>query len=155
MAALLRAYPGARAVLFDQRGVVERAREVVDRAGVAERCRIAPGNFFESVPAGGDLYVLKSVLHNWEDAEAIAILKNCRTAMPRGSRLLIVERVVPEGNAPAEAKLFDINMLVVLGGLERTAGEYNRILDSAGFDLHRVLPTHAPVSLIEGAPRQL
>jgi len=103
------------------------------------------------VPDGGDLYVLKSVLHNWDDPDGLAILRSCRSAMPPRARLLIIERVVPEGNEPSEAKLFDINMLVMLGGLERTIAEYRALLRDSGFDLKRVVPTEAPVSLLEAA----
>jgi hypothetical protein len=153
MIAILRARPRTRAILFDQAGVVEHARAVATDAGVSGRVTIAPGDFFESVPAGGDVYVLKSVLHNWEDPDSIAILKNCRAAMSNRSRLLVVERVVPEGNAASEAKLFDINMMVVPGGLERTTTEYRNILEASGFDLTRVIPTAAPVSILESVPR--
>jgi hypothetical protein len=153
MVAVLRSQPRARAILFDQSGVVEHARDLAAQAGVSGRVTIAPGDFFESVPAGGDVYVLKSVLHNWEDEETIAILKNCRAAMSREARLLIVERVVPEGNGPSEAKLFDINMLVVPGGLERTTIEYGKILEAADLELTRVIPTAAPVSILESVPR--
>jgi len=96
---------------------------------------------------------LKSILHNWDDERSLAILKNCRGAMRPGTKLLIVERLVPEGNEPSEAKLFDINMLVVLGGLERTKKEYWAILDQAGFDIARVISTTAPVSILEAMPR--
>ena len=123
------------------------------RARLAARCTIEPGSFFETVPAGGDVYLLKSILHNWDDERSVAILKNCRDAMQPGSRLLVVERLVPEGNQPSEAKLFDVNMLVVLGGLERTTLEYRNILDKAGFDVARVIPTTAPVSILEAVPR--
>jgi precorrin-6B methylase 2 len=154
MAAILRAHPHARAILFDQHSVVEHGGDVAARAGVIDRCDIASGDFFEAVPAGGDLYVLKSVLHNWDDRESVSILKNCRDAMSHTARLVIVERVVPEGNGSSEAKLFDINMLVVPGGLERTAEEYRKILDQAGFELTRVIPTAAPVSIVESAPQK-
>jgi tRNA A58 N-methylase Trm61 len=153
MAAILRAYPDARAILFDQTAVVEHALQVAAAAGVTARVTIAPGDFFERVPAGGDLYLLKSVLHNWEDPEAIDILRNCRDVMSHGSRLLIVERVVPDSNASSEAKLFDINMLVVSGGLERTATEYENVLAAAGFELSRVIATQAAVSILESVPR--
>jgi hypothetical protein len=105
------------------------------REGVAGRCAVVAGDFFETaLPEGGDVYVLKSVLHDWDDARSIAILKNCREAMGPDSRLLVVERVVP-------------------GGLERTEAEYRRIFEAAGFELARSIPTHAPVSIIEGVPR--
>jgi len=150
--AILRAYPHAHGVLFDQDGVADHARHALVQAGLADRCDIAAGSFFEAVPAGGDVYLLKSVLHNWDDAACLTILRNCHAVAHRGSRLLIVERIIPQGNEPSEAKLFDINMLVVPGGLERTAAEYRQLLGEAGFDLIRVIPTKAPVSIIEGAP---
>jgi precorrin-6B methylase 2 len=153
--AILKAFPRARAVLFDQESVVERARGAMARAEVAARCTIEPGSFFEAVPAGGDVYILNSILHNWDDERSVAILKSCRGAMRPGSKSLIVERLVPEGNEPSEAKLFDVNMLVVLGGLERTTMEYRSILDKAGFDLARVVPTAPPVSILEAVPRSV
>ena len=152
LAAILNAYPQTSGVLFDQTSVVERARNVLDRAGVTDRCAIVPGDFFGAIPEGGDVYVLKSVLHDWDDARSIAILKNCRDVMEPGSRLLVVERVVPERHDPSEAKLFDINMLVVAGGLERTGREHKEILQTAGFELTRIIPTRAPVSIVEGVP---
>ncbi len=96
--------------------------------------------------------MLKSILHNWDDEHCVAILKNCRGAMRPGSKLLVVERLVPEGNEPSEAKLFDVNMLVVLGGLERTKMEYRILLDQGGFDVVRVIPTTAPMSILEAVP---
>jgi O-methyltransferase domain/Dimerisation domain len=155
LAAILSAHPHTCGVLFDQSGVLDRARNVLARAGVAGRCAVRPGDFFEAVPDGGDVYVLKSILHNWDDGRSIAILRNCRAVMRRGSKLLIIERVVPEGNEPSEAKLFDVNMLVVLGGLERTRREYNGILEDAGLGLTRVIPTKAPVSILEAVPRSV
>jgi hypothetical protein len=110
------------------------------------------GDFFTAVPGGGDLYLLKSVLHDWDDAQAMRVLRNCRRAMPEHGRLLVIERVVPPGNSPAEAKLFDINMLVITGGRERTEPEYRILFRAAGLHLTRVVPTEAPLSLIEGMP---
>lgn len=155
LAAILAARPEARGVLFEQPDVVERAREVMRRAAVADRCAMVPGDFFEAVPGGGDLYLLKSVLHNWDDARSRTILRNCRDSMPSRSRLLVIERVVPEGGGASDAKLFDINMLVVLGGLERTTGEYRRLLEDTGFELRRVIPTQAPLSILEAIPARL
>jgi hypothetical protein len=92
------------------------------------------------------------VLHNWDDAAALRILCTCRQAMAQQARLLVVERVIPLGNAPAEAKLFDINMLVVAGGQERTEREYDALFQAAGFNLTRIIPTRSPLSLIEAVP---
>ena len=94
----------------------------------------------------------RDILHDWDDRQSITILKNCREVMRRGSRVLVIERVVPEGNEASEAKLFDINMLVVTGGLERTESEYQKIFEAAGFELTRIIPTKAPVSIVEGVP---
>ena len=153
LAAILRAYPPARGILFDQGSVLDRAGSVIAHAGLANRCAMIPGDFFATVPTGGDLYLLKSILHNWDDRRSITILRNCRDAMGRDSRLLVVERVVPEGNEPSEAKLFDINMLIALGGLERTEREYQEIFETAGFQLTRIIPTKSAVSIVEGVPR--
>jgi SAM-dependent methyltransferase len=153
LAAILNAYPHARGVLLERESVIERARNAMADAGVTDRCVMKAGDFFDAVPPGGDAYVLKSVLHNWDDARSIAILRNCRDVMGNGSRLLIVERVVPDGNEPSEAKLFDVNMLVIVGGLERTRNEYRSLLAAAGFELSRVIPTRAPVSILEAVLR--
>jgi hypothetical protein len=110
------------------------------------------GDFFVAVPEGGDLYLLKSVIHNWDDEAATTILGRCRAAMQDHARLLLIERVVPPGNEPAEAKLFDINMLVVVGGRERTAGAYRALLDDAGLTMTRLIPTGSALSLIEARP---
>ena len=107
------------------------------------------GDFFATVPGGGDLYVLKSIVHNWQDDDATAILRNCRLAMPPGGRLLVGERIIPPGNAPAEAKLFDINMMVTVGGQERTEAQYAALFAAAGLKMARVIPTRSPISLIE------
>lgn len=153
LAAILKAHPRARGILFDRPGVIDSARETAPPEGVADRFSTTAGDFFQEVPVGGDLYVLKSVLHDWNDARSVEILKNCRAAMQPASRLLVIERVVPEGNQPAEAKLFDINMLVVAGGAERTRQEYGRILAAGGFELTGIFPTRAPMSIVEGTPR--
>ena len=114
---------------------------------------MVPGDFFEAVPGGGDLYLLKSVLHNWDDARSRTILRNCRDSMPSRSRLLVIERVVPEGGGASDAKLFDINMLVTVGGQERTEEEHRNLLHASGFELVRIIPTASQLSLIEGVPR--
>ena len=148
--ALLQAYPDLSAVILDLELAAARARHALANAGVADRGTFVAGDFFASVPEGGDLYVLKSVLHNWDDVAAGRILRRCREAMAADARLLVIERVIPLGNAPAEAKLFDINMLVVIGGRERTEREYRALFETAGLGLTRVIATDLPLSLIEG-----
>lgn len=152
LAALLSAHPSLSGVLFDQPAVVARAEQVFAAAGVAPRATGVGGDFFSSVLPEGDVYVLKSVVHNWDDQAAERLLQSCRRAMRPGARLLIAERVVPSDNAPSEAKLFDINMLVIVGGRERTQAEYRRLLERSGLALLRVIPTKSPLSLIEAQP---
>jgi hypothetical protein len=152
LAAILGAYPNAEGILFDQPSVVEGAPPLLAESGVAERCRVEGGDFFGQIPADGDVYVLKRVIHDWEDEHSVRILRNCRAAMTNGARLLLSEGIVPSGGEPSEAKLFDINMLVSCGALERTVQEYGDLLDAAGFEMTRVIPTRGPLSLIEARP---
>ena len=112
----------------------------------------AGGDFFSSVLPDGDVYLLKSVLHNWNDEAAERLLQSCRRSMRPDARLLIAERLVPTDNASSEAQLFDINMLVIVGGQERTETEYRRVLERSGFALARVIATKSPLSLIEARP---
>ena len=151
MAALLKAYPEMRGILFDLPMVVEGARSVLAQEGVASRCTVAAGDFFRSAPPRADLYILKSIVHDWDDERSIAMLKNCRASIADDGKLLLIERVVPPGNVPSEAKLFDINMLVNTGGFERTEAEYRALLKAAGFTLTTIIPTQSPLSLIEAA----
>jgi O-methyltransferase domain/Dimerisation domain len=156
IAALLRANSGLRGTLVDLPSVVEGAPRVLAEADVADRCEVVGGDMFEAVPAGGDLYVLSRVIHDWEDARATAILGNCRRAMGRRARLVLVERVLPDRVEPTSAVqsqvLSDLNMMVRTGGRERTEGEFGALLAAAGFRLEGVVPTEAPVSLVEAAP---
>jgi len=152
LATLLKAHPRMRGLLYELPEVIEGARHLLAREEVVDRCELLTGDFFESVPAGGDLYLLKSIIHDWDDDKSGVILANCRRAMAGGARLLLLERVVPPGNVPSEAKLFDINMLVVTGGLERTESEYRVLLERAGLRLERVLPTGCPMSIVEAVP---
>jgi hypothetical protein len=150
LAALLRRHRHLRGIILDRQDAAEGARRLLDEAGVAERSSFIEGDFFRAVPADGDLYLLKSVIHNWDDAAAASILQNCRQAMPADARLVIMERIIPPANMPSEAKLFDINMLITVGGQERTERQYRELLQATGFDLVRVIPTASPLSLIEG-----
>jgi hypothetical protein len=146
---LLERYPRLRGVVFDLEEPVASARTMLADAGFADRSDCIDGSFFVSVPAGGDVYALKSILHNWDDGAAASILRNCRRAMRDGARLLIIERVIPADPSTSEAALFDINMLVVTSGRERTATEYEKLLEAAGLRLTRVIPTQSALSLIE------
>ena len=154
LAAILNAASGARGIVFDRPELADGAAELMRRAGLANRCDFVGGDFFEGIPDGGDAYIMKSVLHNWDDDSCHSILGNCREAMGPDSRLLVVERVVPDGAGPSEAKLFDVNMLVTTGGLERTEREYAELFERTGFELARIIPTNSPVSVVEGLPRE-
>jgi hypothetical protein len=149
LSALLAEHPAMQGILVDQPHVVANADAVLRAAGVADRCRVVPGSFFEEVPAGGEAYVLKSIIHDWEDQEAIAILRVCRAAMPDAGVLLLVERVVGAPNEDPGAKFGDLNMLVAPGGQERTLEEWAALLEIAGFRLVGTTPTRSGLSVIE------
>jgi hypothetical protein len=138
--------------LFDAPEVINGARERLETAGLLERCDAVSGNFFTSVPAGGDAYVMKWILHDWDDERALQILKNCHAQMRPDARLIIVDCVVPETNEPDFSKFIDLNMLVMTGGKERTAREFEDLLAAAGFKLLQVIPTDQPTSIIEAQP---
>jgi hypothetical protein len=149
LAGILRANPAARGLLFDRPQVIEGARERVEAEGVSGRVELVAGDFFEEVPAGADCYLMKYIIHDWDDERALAILGNCRRAMPEGARLLLVETVIAEGNAPHFGKLIDLEMLLFTGGRERTEAEYRQLLARAGLRLTRVVPTRSPLSVVE------
>jgi ubiquinone/menaquinone biosynthesis C-methylase UbiE len=151
IASILKSNPTLKGVLFDQPYVIERAKRFLEAEGVLERCHLAAGNFFESVPEGGDAYILKYIIHDWDDERAIAILKQCHKVMPDNGKLLVAEKVIPPGNQPFMGKFFDLHMLVMTpGGRERTEAEYRALFEKAGFKLTRIVPTQREVSIIEG-----
>lgn len=152
LAEIVRANPEMRGILFDQAHVVSNAHDIFRQAGVSERMDVCTGNFFESVPTGADAYIMKMIVHDWDDAAAVVILQKCRAAIPPDGRLLIVDRVLKSGNVPDPARFMDINMLVMLGGRERTADDFERILADAGFQLARVIPTKSALSIVEAVP---
>jgi hypothetical protein len=150
LASVLAANPALQGVLFDQAHVVAGADQVLEAAGVANRCRIESGDFFAAVPEGGDAYLLKSIVHDWEDEESSAILRVVRAAMPEGATLLVVERDLGAPNEDAPAKFSDLNMLVGPGGRERTQDEYASLFESTGFRLIGVTPTARTHAVFEG-----
>jgi O-methyltransferase domain/Dimerisation domain len=152
LAEILKTYPHLRGILFDLPAVVESAQPLLEAEGVTARCTCVAGDFFQTVPGEGDAYLLKRVIHDWDDAPAATILTQCRRAMAAHSRLLLMERVIPPGNAPSLGKLADITMLLHYGALERTEAEYRALLAAAGFTLARIIPTQTPLSIIEGVP---
>lgn len=148
LAAILERHPSVRGVLFDLPDVANRAGDELARRHVADRCQIVGGDFFTAVPADADAYLLRHVIHDWQDDEAIAILRNCRTAMARDGRVLVVEHVLGPGNTPGFGKWLDLMMLLV-AGRERSEEEYARLFEAAGLALRRVVPTTAEVSVLE------
>jgi hypothetical protein len=151
LATVLPAYPTVTGVLLDLPHVAAGATEVLSRAGVLGRSEIVVGDFFAAVPAGADAYVLKHVLHDWDDADALIILRNCRCAMGARARLLIIERLLAPANDGLEGKLSDLNMLVNAGGRERTYEEFAALLRKAGLALTAVVPLAGSHSLLEAS----
>src|SRR5579863_1870119 len=151
LATLLRQHGALRGKLADLPHVVSRAAEVLNRAGVANRCEIIGCDFFETVPSGGDAYVLKSILHDWDDTHAMKILRNCHRAMTPSSTLLLLERVLPEQPAVEAALryLIDLTMLVMTpGGRERTPAEFRKLLEGADFGFLGITPTGGPYDIV-------
>jgi DNA-binding transcriptional ArsR family regulator len=145
---ILRDHPEAGGILFDVPEVVANAPAHLDRMEVLDRCELVGGDLFESVPAGGDVYLLSRVLHDWEDADARRILASCRAVVPAGARLLVVEAIVPErARDGPEAVRMDLHMLILFGARERTEAQFEELLAGAGFDLRRVVPTGSPAGL--------
>lgn len=153
LAAILAAHPDLRGVIFDLPNVADHAAHVLGAHKVADRCTTERGSFFESVPGHGDVYLLKHVIHDWDDERAAEILRCCRRCMPRDARLLLVERKLPDfadRNGPAETFMTDLEMLVMSpGGRERTEGEFRKLLGDAGFKYVRTLPTASPSYIFE------
>lgn len=149
---ILHAYPEMRGVLFDLPRVAESARRLIADDGLAERCEIVGGDFFKAIPPGGNAYLLRWIIHDWDRERALTILENCRSAMKKTARLLLVEAVIPPGSEPHLGKLMDFVMLTGLGGQERSGDEYAHLLNEAGFRLQRIVPTDSPFSVIEGTP---
>jgi hypothetical protein len=152
LGAILRANPSTRGILFDQPDVVAGAGGIREQADIRERCTVVGGSFFEAIPSGGDAYVLKSIIHDWDDESAHAILRTVRRAMETSGTLLLMDWVLPEDRALnlGEA-IADLNMLVLLEGKERTASEFAALLDATGFRLERVVRTGSNISIVEGA----
>ena len=149
---ILKANPHLQGVVFDLPSVVEGTADIIKREGMADRCEIVPGDFFESVPVVGDAYILSSVIHDWDDDHALEILKNVRQNMPKDGKLLLVEYVIQPGNEPHSGKISDIIMLVTENGLERTEAEFRALLKRAGFKLTSTIQTPSPMSVIESIP---
>jgi O-methyltransferase domain/Dimerisation domain len=146
---VLKKNPGVKGILFDMPDVIKRAQANIAASGLGDRCKLEGGSFFESVSKGGDAYIMRHILHDWSDADAITILSNCKKSMNPGGKVLVVEAVIQEGNGPSPFKLLDLTMLLV-GGKERTSKQFEHIFSKAGFKLNRIVPFQHDLSVIEG-----
>ena len=146
---ILKANQGLKGILFDLEHVIAGAGETFQREGVADRVATATGDFFKEVPTA-DAYIMKHIIHDWDDDRAVQIMKAIHKAMPDNGRMLVVEMVVPEGNEPHPSKVLDLEMLTLPGGVERTEKEFRNLFESAGFKLSHVIPTRSAFSILEG-----
>jgi hypothetical protein len=154
LASVLKAYPKMKGVLFDLPYVVEGARAAMGAPGLRSRCRVEGGDMFKAVPAGGDAYVIKHIIHDWDDERALAILRNIRTAIGDGrGKVILIESVIEPGSQRDLGKFIDYEMLMLTGGRERSEAEFARLLAGADFELTRVVRTNAPLSVVEAIAR--
>jgi hypothetical protein len=155
-AALLQANPNLQGILLDLPHAIPGAKALLADAGVAQRCEFVVGSFFDHVPAGADGYLLKAIVHDWDDEKSTVILRNCRRAMPASGRLVVVERVLPDRFEPSSRHhaiaRADLTMLVALGGRERTAAEFAGLFQASGFRLMNITATELEFSILEGIP---
>jgi SAM-dependent methyltransferase len=151
-AAILKLHPHVEAVIYDQPQVLPAADAYLSKAGVRDRCHLVAGSFFESVPEGGDAYLLSNIVHDWDDDRALRILRNCRRAMKPHARVLLLEDVMPPHGSASRAAMYDINMMVLLHGQERTEDEYRTLLAAAGLELGPIKSLSNRIDLIEGTP---
>ena len=150
LATILKANPPMHGILCDTPEVVEGAKSRIASLGLSDRCRIVGGDFFAPIPARADACILKSVIHDWDDQHATKILQNCRQALNPGGRVLLAEMVIPPGNDPHVGKLLDLEMLIMVGGHERTEAQFRELFAGAGLRLTQVVPTAAPMCVVEG-----
>ena len=150
LASILKRNPHLEGVVYDAPQVVEGARARFEAEGLGGRARAVGGDFFASVPEGGDAYLMKHIIHDWDDERCVRLLDNCRRVMPEGGKLIVIDQVVPPGDAPSTAKFSDLIMLIMVGGRERTAEEFRALFARTGLNLTRIVETQSPVCLIEG-----
>lgn len=150
ISAVLNNNRSTRGILFDLPEVIDRSRNNIEASGLGDRCQAVGGNFFESVPIG-DAYILRHIVHDWDDQDAVAILSNCKKALNPGGKVLVVEAVIPKGNDPHPFKWLDLTMLLI-GGKERTNDQFEHVLTEAGLKLTRIIPITPAISIVEGVP---
>jgi SAM-dependent methyltransferase len=146
---ILQFNPDIRGTVFDTASTIERVKRQLGNNAWSRRCSYVTGDFFTYVPQGADAYLLCGVIHDWDDDHAVRILRNCRRAMTKNSRLLVVDMIVPDAASGSFSKLLDLNMLVMNGGRERTKAEFCELLEVAAYKLTRIIRTRAPQSVIE------
>lgn len=150
--AILKQNPNLSGTLAEMPSLLADAQAAIANDALADRCQAVPCNFFESVPAGGDLYFMKHIVHDWSDEQALRLLKNIRSVIPANGTLLLAEAVLDDSPAPHPGKLIDIEMIAFVGGKERTASEFRELLTASGFALQRIVPTKSLFSLVEAVP---
>lgn len=153
MTEILKKHTRLKGILFDLPHVIERAKERIHASGLLDRCALVAGSFFDAVPEGADAYVLRHIIHDWDEEKCLTILRNCHRAMRPASKLLVIESVIPPGDEPFQGKFLDLVMLLIPGGKERTENEYRTLFEQAGFELTRIVPTGTEVSIVEGRKR--
>jgi hypothetical protein len=151
ISAILAANPNLNGIVYDAPQVVEKSREILAAKGLSDRCEAVGGDFFESVPAGGDVYSMRWILHDWEDQKSLRILENIKKVLPAGGKLLLAEAVVPETSEQHYSKFFDVLMMIMTGGRERTETEWRELLGKAGYKIDRIIPTESFLSIIEAS----
>ncbi|WP_254509808.1 acetylserotonin O-methyltransferase [Anatilimnocola floriformis] len=152
IAEVLKRQPKLQGVLFDLPHVVERAKANLQQAGVGDRCQFVGGSFFEQVNVQADVIMMRHIIHDWDDEKCVTILKNCRAALKRGGKVVVVESVVPTGNEPGFVKWLDLTMLTIPEGKERTADEYRELFAGAGLKLNRIVHTAGELDVLEAVP---
>ncbi len=149
ISAVLNKNPDTKGILFDLPEVIQRSRANISASKLSDRCQLIAGNFFESVPNGGDAYILRHIIHDWSDEDAVSILTNCRNAMNPGGKVLVVEAVIPPGNDPHPFKWLDLTMLMI-NGKERTEEQFEDVFSPAGLKLNRIIPVTPAICIVEG-----
>ncbi len=152
IAAILKRHPHVQGVLTDLPAVTNEARAFIESEGLEDRCEIIGGDYFESVPSGADIYILKGIIEDEEDDGVVALLKNCRRAMGNHARLMVLDWIMSPHGSPSRTNMRDVQMMVLTGGLERTKEEHRALFEKAGFKVNRILPTRSELSIIEGVP---
>ncbi|HHI94424.1 MAG TPA: methyltransferase [Gammaproteobacteria bacterium] len=153
LSAILQKNPHLQGILYDTKKVTGQAKDGIEAAGLTSRCEIIAGDFFTEVPAGADTFLLRRIIHDWDDEKSIKILTNCRQVMNADDKLLLAETIIEPGNALSPGKFYDIDMMVMVGGLERTVDEYAALFEKSGLTLTNVVPTESNMSVLESRPK--